>query len=64
MVDPYDAGQDRLTRVLPHVTVKTLPGQDHAALWMAPEAVVASARRFFLTDDSGPLEESDTRAEV
>jgi pimeloyl-ACP methyl ester carboxylesterase len=31
---------------LPHVEVKTLPGQAHAALWMAPELVSASARRF------------------
>jgi hypothetical protein len=31
---------------LPHVEIKTLPGQAHAALWMAPELVSASARRF------------------
>ena len=49
--EPYfsDGARD-LADVLPQVTVETLPGQDHAALWMAPEAVVASARRFFLTN--------------
>ena len=42
--------QDRaraLADLLPQVAVETLPGQDHGALWMAPEAVVVSARRFF-----------------
>ena len=49
--EPYfsDGARD-LAEVLPKVTVETLPGQDHAALWMAPEVVVASARRFFLTN--------------
>jgi pimeloyl-ACP methyl ester carboxylesterase len=32
--------------LLPQVSVETLPDQDHGTLWMAPEAVVASARRF------------------
>jgi pimeloyl-ACP methyl ester carboxylesterase len=40
-------GARALADLLPHVRVETLPGQDHGALWMAPEAVVASARRFF-----------------
>ena len=50
--EPYfsDGARD-LAEVLPQVTVETLPGQDHAALWMAPEVIVASARRFFLPID-------------
>jgi pimeloyl-ACP methyl ester carboxylesterase len=52
--EPYfgDGARD-LADVLPQVRVETLPGQDHGALWMAPEAVVESARRFF--------EEAETR---
>jgi pimeloyl-ACP methyl ester carboxylesterase len=49
--EPYfnDGARD-LADVLPQVTVETLPAQDHGALWMAPEEVVASARRFFVTN--------------
>jgi pimeloyl-ACP methyl ester carboxylesterase len=39
-------GARNLAELLPHVKIETLPGQDHAALWMAPESVAASARRF------------------
>lgn len=47
--EPYfNEGARALADLLPHVSVETLPGQDHGALWMAPEAVVASARRFFM----------------
>jgi pimeloyl-ACP methyl ester carboxylesterase len=46
--EPYFSdGARELADLLPHVSVLTLPDQDHAALWMAPEAVVASARAFF-----------------
>ena len=49
--EPYFSdGAHDLAEVLPQVTVETLPGQDHAALWMAPEVIVASAHRFFLTN--------------
>jgi pimeloyl-ACP methyl ester carboxylesterase len=49
--EPYfnDGARD-LADVLPQVSVETLPGQDHGALWISPEEVVASARRFFLTN--------------
>lgn len=43
----FQDGARALADLLPQVAVETLPGQDHGALWMAPEAVVASARRFF-----------------
>jgi pimeloyl-ACP methyl ester carboxylesterase len=39
-------GARNLAELLPYVKIETLPGQDHAALWMAPESVAASARRF------------------
>jgi pimeloyl-ACP methyl ester carboxylesterase len=52
----FHDGARALADLLPHVSVETLPGQDHGALWMAPEAVVASARRF--------LEEAETSAET
>jgi pimeloyl-ACP methyl ester carboxylesterase len=46
--EPYfHDGARALADLLPQVSVETLPGQDHGALWMAPEAIVASARRFF-----------------
>jgi pimeloyl-ACP methyl ester carboxylesterase len=46
--EPYFAdGARELADLLPQVSVETLPDQDHVALWMAPESVVASARRFF-----------------
>ena len=49
--EPYfSEGARDLAEVLPQVTVETLSGQDHAALWMAAEVIVASARRFFLTN--------------
>ena len=40
----FHDGARALADLLPQVSVETLPGQDHGALWMAPEAVVASAR--------------------
>ena len=43
----FTDGARDLADVLSHVSIQTLPDQDHAALWMAPETVVASARRFF-----------------
>ena len=49
--EPYfNDGARELADVLPQVSVETLPGQDHGALWISPEEVVASARRFFLTN--------------
>jgi pimeloyl-ACP methyl ester carboxylesterase len=42
----FGDGARDLAELLPHVRIETLPGQDHAALWMAPESVAASARRF------------------
>jgi pimeloyl-ACP methyl ester carboxylesterase len=39
-------GAHALAEILPHVTVQTLPGQDHGAFWMAPDAVVESIRAF------------------
>jgi pimeloyl-ACP methyl ester carboxylesterase len=42
----FGDGARDLAELLPHVRIETLLGQDHAALWMAPESVAASARRF------------------
>jgi pimeloyl-ACP methyl ester carboxylesterase len=42
----FHDGARALADLLPQVSVETLPDQDHGALWMAPEAVVGSARRF------------------
>jgi hypothetical protein len=42
-----------------------VPGQDHAALWMAPESVAASARRFSRPHeaaDVGPCQVEHNRA--
>ena len=39
-----------LAEVLPHVTVELLPGQDHAAFWMAPDAIVDAVVRFSAGD--------------
>lgn len=45
--EPYFRdGADALTDVLPNVIVETLPGQDHAAFWTAPDTVAASIRTF------------------
>ena len=46
----FHDGARALADLLPHVSVETLPGQDHGALWMAPNEVVASARRFFVAN--------------
>lgn len=37
----FREGADDLARVLPDVTVQTVPDQDHSAFWMAPETVAA-----------------------
>jgi pimeloyl-ACP methyl ester carboxylesterase len=39
-------GAHALAEILPAVTVETLPGQDHGAFWLAPDAVAGSVRAF------------------
>ena len=39
-------GAHNLAELLPYLKIETLPGQDNAALRMAPESVAASAGRF------------------
>lgn len=38
----FHAGAQALAELLPHATYRTLPGQDHSAFWMAPDAVASS----------------------
>ena len=40
------AGAPALAELLPHATYRSLPGQDHSAFWMAPDAVAASVDGF------------------
>ncbi len=39
-------GAHALAEILPAVTVETLPGQDHGAFWLAPDAVAESVQAF------------------
>jgi pimeloyl-ACP methyl ester carboxylesterase len=38
----FHAGAQALAELLRHATYRTLPGQDHSAFWMAPDAVASS----------------------
>lgn len=42
----FHTGANALAQIVPNVTVETLPDQDHAAFWMAPDAVTPSIRTF------------------
>ena len=42
----FHTGAAALADLLPRAAVETLPGQDHAAFWLAPEAVVAAVTAF------------------
>ncbi|MGH4016472.1 MAG: alpha/beta fold hydrolase [Pseudonocardiaceae bacterium] len=43
----FHEGAQALVDLLPSATYATLPGQDHSAFWMAPDAVADSVTRAF-----------------
>ena len=45
----FHEGAKALVGLLPHATYLPLPGQDHSAFWMAPDAVASSIARFLHT---------------
>ena len=42
----FHAGVLVLAELLPNTRYRPLPGQDHSAFWVAPEAVASSITRF------------------
>ena len=42
----FDDGARALVELLPPASYRVLPGQDHSAFWMAPDAVAASVAGF------------------
>ena len=42
----FHAGALALAELLPNTRYRPLPGQDHSAFWVAPEAVASSITRF------------------
>jgi pimeloyl-ACP methyl ester carboxylesterase len=42
----FDDGARALVELLPRASYRVLPGQDHSAFWMAPDAVAASVAGF------------------
>ncbi|MGH8776186.1 MAG: alpha/beta fold hydrolase [Jiangellaceae bacterium] len=42
----FHAGAEALVQLLPRGTHRVLPGQDHSAIWVAPDVVAESISQF------------------